>query len=385
MSLVDHSVQLDTYAKSLVGVLTCLAKSVAAPTPAAAAVSASPRSTPSFNGTVYAVAYRGDTVYVGGSFTVASSNGRAFAREKVAAFSASTGALLPWAPSVKGTVKALAVSGDAVYLAGDFYWIGGGHRDGLARLDATTGALTGFDHSVRGEAAALTIGGGRLYVGGRFSAVDSMPRGNLAAFSLATGALDRGWRAAADNRVEAVLAVGNRVYVAGNFRRVNRAGGTPRLAAVNAASGELDPRFRPQAPAVIFGLAADPSGVYAATGGPGGRATAYTSGGAVRWTHLFNGDLHAIVVVGGIAYVGGHFDTACRRPSTIRQLGCLGGKISRVKLAALDSRGGLAPWNPHANGIVGVRALASNGRQVAAGGAFTAVGGIRHEYYAAFG
>jgi hypothetical protein len=365
--------------------LAALAISIAGPAAPALAVGASPQSTPSFNGTVYAVAYRGDTVYVGGSFTAASSNGHSVARRGVAAFSASTGALLPWAPAVKGTVKALAVSGGSVYLAGDFYWIGDGHRDGLARLDATTGALSGFDHSVRGEAAALTIGAGRLYVGGMFSSVDGLPRANLAAFSLATGALDRGWRTSADNRVEAVLAVGNRVYVGGKFRAINRARGTMRLAAVNAASGGLDPSFRPFVPDVVFGLAADANGVYTAAGGPGGRATAYTSSGVVRWTHLFNGDLHAIVAVGGITYVGGHFDTACARSSKVTQYGCTGGKVSRVKLAAVDSRGALAPWNPHANGVVGVLALATNGHQVAAGGQFTQVGGVPHEYYVAFG
>jgi hypothetical protein len=376
-------VQLDKYAKSLVGMLTFLALSVAVPSPAAA-VSARPQTAPSFNGTVFAVAYRGDTVYVGGSFTAATWGGRTVDRRGVAAFSALTGQLLPWAPAVHGTVKALAVSGNAVYLAGDFYWLGGGHRDGLAALDATTGALTDFDHSVRGEAAALTIGAGRLYVGGRFSAVDNVPRGNLAAFSLATGALDRGWRAATDNRVEAVLATGGRVYVGGNFRRVDQMSGTPRLAAVDPSFGAVDRTFRPQAPAIVFGLAIDSRGVYAASGGPGGRATAYTYGGVVRWTHLFNGDLHAIVAVGGTTYVGGHFDTACQRSSTINQLGCIGGKISRVKLAAIDPGGELSSWNPHANGVVGVLALASNGRQVAAGGQFTAVGGTRHEYYAAF-
>ena len=91
----------------------------------------------------------------------------------------------------------------------------------------------------------------------------------------------------------------------------------------------------------MLDVAADSRGVYTATGGPGGRAIGYSSSGDVRWTHLFDGDVHTIAVLGGVAYVGGHFDRACRRASTVRQLGCTGGYTARVKLAALDGRGRL--------------------------------------------
>jgi hypothetical protein len=343
------------------------------------------RPSPSFNGTVYAVAYRGDTVYVGGSFTSATASGRTVARSRLAAFNAATGQLLSWAPPVNGTVKALAVSGGAVYLAGDFSAIAGRRRDGLAEV-STSGVVGSFDHVVSGEAAALSARGGRLYVGGRFSRVDGQPRANLAAFALAGGSLDHSWRPATDSRVEVVRATASRVYVGGDFHRVNGSRGALRLAAVSATSGSLIPAFHPRTPAVVYAVTVDShGGVYAATGGAGGRAIAYTPSGAIRWTHLFNGDAHAIATIGGVTYVGGHFDTACARPSTITQLGCLGGRISRVKLAALDSRGHLTTWNPHANGVVGVRALATNGRQIAAAGEFSLVSGTHRGNYACFG
>jgi hypothetical protein len=378
-------VLLTNHSRFALAAVVAMSANVVVASPAAAGGSAGLRPSPSFNGTVYAVAYRGSTVYVGGSFTSASSFGRTVSRQRLAAFNAVTGRLLSWAPPVNGTVKALAASGNAIYLAGDFASVDGRRRDGLARVDARSGAVGSFDHVVSGEAAALSAGGGRVYVGGRFGRVDGVPRANLAAFSTASGALDRRWQPTSDSRVQALRAAGGRVYVGGDFHRLNGVRGNLRLAALTAASGSLVSGFRPNAPAIVYAVAVDSRGVYAATGGAGGRAIAYTSSGAVRWTHLFNGDAQAITTAGGVTYVGGHFDTACRRPSTIRQLGCLGGKVSRVKLAAIDARGGLSSWNPHANGVVGVRALDSNGRQVAAGGEFTKVGGTQRANYATFG
>ena len=355
--------------------------------PASAAVGQVTRLAPSFNGSVYAIAYRGGTVYVGGSFTRTTVGGRTVARERLAAFDTRTGALLDWAPSADDTVRALAVSGPSVYAAGDFNAVSGRVRDSLARLDAETGAVGTFAHGIDGSPRALAVGDGRLYVGGTISRVDRRDRSRLAAFSLTTGRLDEQWAPRADNTVNALVHSGSKIYLGGSFHRVDGVRSALRLSAVDATTGALDRTFRPAPAAVVHAVAVDGSGVYAAMGGRGGRAAAFTHTGHTRWVRVFDGDAQAIAVLGGTAYIGGHFDRACTTGDNGSHGNCSAGSVSRVKLAAVAGDGTLTGWAPQANGIVGVRTIVvDRGRDtVAVGGDFTTIGGKVQRRYASFG
>ncbi|WP_211192707.1 hypothetical protein [Actinoplanes sp. TBRC 11911] len=340
--------------------------------------------TPAFNGSVYAIAHRGDVTYVGGEFTTATSAGRTYPRLRLAAFDTRSGTLLPWAPPADATVRALAAAGDSVYAAGDFHRVGGLDRDSLARLHPDTGAVRSFRHDLTGTAYALASGNGLLYLGGSFTRVDDHRRANLAAFSLVTGKLDGRWRPDADDAVHALAVRGPKVFLGGGFHTVAEVTGTLRLAAVHGTTGEVDDDFLPRAPAEVRAIAVDGDGVYAATAGVGGRAISYSYAGKVRWERVFDGDAAAIVTAGGLTYVGGHFDSACLTSKNGAHGACTDGSEPRYKLAAVTRTGKLASWAPQANGVIGVRVLALSKGTLQAGGDFTLIAGQERRRFAVF-
>jgi hypothetical protein len=354
---------------------------------AAALVSATPARGISFDGLVYASAYVGSTVYVGGSFRNAIVDGRPVSRKRLAAVDARTGDLLPWAPAPNGTVTALTASGSSLYVSGKFTTVGGQPRAGLASINLTTGAVGPLQHTVQGVGSALATGAGRLYLGGTFSAVDGRPVRNLTAFRLTDGAQDAGFRGDADGPVKALTVAGSRLYVAGAFRRLNGADGTARLAALRLADGAVDPAFRPVTPYDAGALTVTPDRVYAGLAGPGGRVAAYRPDGGLVWSTVMDGDVQAITYLSGAVYAGGHFTVACPQPSRTATAWCPATLRNQSKLAALDAATGwLLTWNPRSDGKWGALTMSANAAlgTIAVGGELTTIGGLDRPYFAQF-
>jgi hypothetical protein len=122
-----------------------------------------------------------NTLYVGGSFT--SING--VTRKAVAAFSATSYALRPWAPVVNGgTIRDIEVTNaGVVYLAGN---------GGVGAYRADTAAKVWYVPATGGVVHSLLLSPDQsgLYAGGLFTALGGVPQKFLAEiFPLSTGAV----------------------------------------------------------------------------------------------------------------------------------------------------------------------------------------------------
>jgi hypothetical protein len=356
-------------------------------------VSPTPDDTYTFDGYVRAVAYLGNTIYLGGDFANAIYKGKKTPRTRLAAIDATTGALLPWAPVADGSVVGIAVdaASNSVYPTGKFVHINGKTRDALAQIDATTGALGGFKHTISGTTRAVAIGNGRIYLGGKLTAIDGIAISNIVAFNLGTAAVDPGFAVTTDNRVNTLSYTATRLYLGGIYTTVNGSTSYPRLTAVNPTTGVLDTTFKPspKAPVEVIGIGVGPSGVYAAMAGSGGRTNGYTMGGTFQWQATTDGNAQAVTYFNGVVYIGGHFDNVCKTVNVQPTGGgCIDGSTPRGKMMAVDpATGTLLGWNPGADGIQGVDALVVNPtlNKLAASGSWAYMSGVWHPNFAQFG
>jgi hypothetical protein len=178
-----------------------------------------------------------------------------------------------------------------------------------ATADETWGTEVTADNKA-GRVLTVVASGGRVYLGGDFTAASPpgskdtaalVPREHLAAFGDG-GTTLADWNPRADGEVRALLASpdGRRIYAGGMFKHI---GGLPatRLAAMDAATGALDPGFSPpEVDGVVRALGLSPDGT--------------------------------------VLYVGGDFATLTAPDGTVE---------SRPHLAALDAATGrLTPWLP---------------------------------------
>ena len=150
------------------------------------------------NGVGWATTVVGNTVYVGGQFTTATSpTGQTVGRANLAAFDATTGALrTTFVANTNGVVRSLASDGSRLFVGGSFTTIGGQSRSRLAAVDLNTGAVSGtWVSNSNSHVYALSVGGGRLYAGGSFSSIGGASRSRIAALSLTNGTAVAGFTA----------------------------------------------------------------------------------------------------------------------------------------------------------------------------------------------
>jgi hypothetical protein len=191
---------------------------------------------PQADGIALALALSGETLYVGGDFTKIAG----VARRGLAAFDAATGALSAWSPKPLGqAVSAVSIAGSTVYAASRSGNTGVPFTSEIEAFDSRSGATASWrPERTNGGVATLAVGGDDVAAGGGFTGVGGYDRDNLAAIDLRTGAATP-WHpvvAGADYGVEALALSGGSVFLGGDFTRVN---GKRRrlLAAVDAVTG----------------------------------------------------------------------------------------------------------------------------------------------------
>ena len=132
------------------------------------------------------------------------------------------GSIGPWNPNpnkTSGGVGGLLVCGDVVYVGGGFATIGGKSRVYIAALDATTGEALDWDAHSDGIANPLAMHDGILYVGGGFSQIGGQARNNIAALDAVSGAATD-WNPNSDGWVACALVSDSTLYVSGEFGNV---------------------------------------------------------------------------------------------------------------------------------------------------------------------
>jgi hypothetical protein len=260
----------------------------------------------SYDASVNALALSGTSLYVGGHFTdyrgqIAGELAKIDANsgDLDATFVQGQGFIPPSGPGSSvpdSDVMALAVTQNALYVAGDFYQYRGVTAGSLLKLDLATGAVdTAFTPSVGAPFQiavnmALLVSGNSLYVG--FPLTIGLGGSGLCKLDATSGAVDttftkanalipRGKALNAVGFVSDLVLSGSSLYVAGDFARDLGAGSpgpADNLIKVDAATGALDTTFSQ----------------------PGG------SDGAVN----------SLLLEGGTMYIGGSFSSYLQKPAT---------------------------------------------------------------------
>ena len=311
----------------LLGVTAPSAESDSAPVGEPATVTADPLPTVQINGVAWAQVVVGTTVYVAGSFTNARPAGAAAGvnttpRSNLLAYNITTGNLITtWAPTVNGQALTIArsPSGSTIFVGGSFTQANGQVRSRIAAFNASTGALVAsFKPLAQTTVRAIAVSSSTVYFGGDFTTVNGAARGYAAAASATTGAL-LPFNPKADAPVLAMTLnySKSKVVLGGRFSKVGSQSWRG-MAAVDPVSGAVR-SWAATATVYSYGksaaftsLTADASGVYGTSYhyGPGsnleGMFMANNETGAIIWIQDCHGDSYANFPTPDVVYVASH-------------------------------------------------------------------------------
>ena len=307
------------------------------------------------NDIVYAIAVSGSAVYVGGEFTEAGGvNVNYIAKWDGTSWSA-------LGNGVNGTVYAISVSGTDIYVGGRFSRAGGVSASRIAKWDGTSWSVLG--RGVNGTVYAISVSGTDVYAGGNFTTASGMSAGNIARWdgnswsTLASGVNDI---------VRAIAISGSEVYVGGDFtmagkENVNYIAKWDGISWSALSSGVNSASITAIA---VSGRDVYVGGDFSHAGGVSASRIAKWDG--TTWSSLARGVsghfgergmIHTIAVSGNDVYVGGNFGWAS--------------SVSANCIAKWDG----TSWSALGNGVGGISfpnvfSIAISGNDVYVGGIF---------------
>ncbi len=325
------------------------------------------------DGPVNAMLQKDGALYIGGEFRYIGVN-----HPCGIAANTATGALDFSFAKPNGQVTCCVADGNGGwYIGGDFTEVNGKPRKRLARLNAN-GSLHSWNPGANNIVYTLTLSGNTIYVGGRFDTIGTQLRNRVAAISTTTGVASS-WNPNVEpsggGSVTSIAVGQNTVYIAGGFWTI---GGMMRrsLAAVDIATGTVT-SWNPGADAggvqciALAGNTLYAGGYFYNAGGAqrkGLAAISTVTSKATAWDPNPSANaIQDIKVNGNTIYVCGAFSS-------------IGGQ-ARANIAAIDAATGLATnWNPMADDHV--FAMELSGNSIFASGRFASIGGQKRPYIA---
>jgi hypothetical protein len=194
----------------------------------------------------------GDRLYVSGNFRVSGE-----LDINIGVIDAETGEHIDeFDAAADGRISNMLLQDDRLYIAGDFEEVNGTARVGLALLDPETGDLDGtFTPNIEDAVIfSIELVDNRLFVAGIFDRIGGTSWNNLAALDAETGALDISIETETDQVVYTVDYRDGYLYVGGGFSEINGIF-AHRVARLDPANGfQPDESWHVAVDGVVFGL-----------------------------------------------------------------------------------------------------------------------------------
>ena len=324
-------------------------------------------------GEVSSMALSNGNLFVGGSFT--SIGGQSVTN--LAEIDIATGKTFAWNPAPNNTVRTVTIAGSRLFVGGDFTSIGGKSISYLASVDTSAGTVSAWDAALNENPYTLSSYGNILFAGGLFTSTGSVARNNLAAVDLASGLITP-WNPNASGGVSALALVADKVIVGGNFTSI---GSTNRqyLAAVDTSVGSPISlsSWNASTGGSVFAMMVLGNRLYLGGnfGNVNGSVRSYLAAvdkntGAVLPWHpaLDNGGVYSFANSGSLVFTSGFFSM-------------INGQTRNYAAAFDTTTDSLTAWNPNPSYLC--FSLAAQGPTVYLGGGFTTVGGVSRKSIAA--